>query len=142
MIMRFSEWVYRRPDYLTIKNHLQDHKKRMQNASSYEEFRSVWLDAKAEVEYMEYQEEIIYIRHLCGIDCEKALKEVELQNLEEPEVYSLRDECGIVAKNSQYREDLEKEFGEIVFQHLDNHKEGMNPDSLKLKSKELQLTAE
>ncbi len=36
----------------------------MQNAASFHMFRDTWLDIKKETEYMEFQEEIIYIRHL------------------------------------------------------------------------------
>ena len=88
--MRFSEWVYRRPDYLAIKRHLKDYTKRMQNASSYEELRGAWLDAKAEVEYMEYQEggsksylELLDIAHLSNPFLENTVSAVCCPIIEE-----------------------------------------------------------
>ena len=116
--MNFSEWPYKRPDYAAIKVRLNELKKRIQDASSYEELRSAWLEVKSEIEYMEYHEEIVYIRHLCGIDYEASVKEVEIQNVEEPEVYALRDECNLLVKNSCYANMLENEFGKQIFAHL------------------------
>lgn len=54
-------------------------------------FRDAWLDIKNETEYLEFQEQIIYIRHLCCIDYHYSLEEVEIQNREEPPIYALRD---------------------------------------------------
>ncbi len=59
---------------------------------------------------MEFQEEIVYIRHLCGIDCGYSLKDLEIQNKEEPELYALCDECNMIAATSEYRHELEQEF--------------------------------
>ena len=56
--MRFSQWAYERPDYAALKKRLNELKKRIQNAASYEELREAWLGVKTETEYMEYQEEI------------------------------------------------------------------------------------
>ncbi|MCH5272846.1 MAG: hypothetical protein J1E35_04170 [Lachnospiraceae bacterium] len=137
--MRFSEWLYERPDYAAIKNNLADYKKRLLNAFSYEELRDVWLAVKAEVEYMEYKEEIIYIRHLCGINYEESLKEVEIQNLQDPEIYELRDECDLIVRNSPYAEKIKDEFGEMVFWGINSGKPAKNSYSTRLQSKELQL---
>ena len=53
-----------------------EYKQRILDSSSYEDIRNAWLDMKREIDDMEYQEEIIYIRHLCGIDYEESLEEV------------------------------------------------------------------
>ena len=90
--MKFSKWNYVRPDFSQVKKRINDCKNNMQNAMTYQMFRDAWLDVKKEIEYMVYQEEIIYIRHLCGIDYQYSLEEVEIQNREEPSVYALRDE--------------------------------------------------
>lgn len=82
--MRFSEWIYKRPDYEKVKESMAEYKTRIGSASSYDEMRKVWLDMKHSIEYFEYQEEIVYIRHLCGIDYENSLEEVKIQNSEEP----------------------------------------------------------
>ncbi len=74
----------------------------MLRSVSYQSFRDECLDVKKEVEYMVYQEEIIYIRHLCGIDYQYSLEEVEIQNREEPSVYALRDECDRIETDSLY----------------------------------------
>ena len=66
--MKFSTWNYTRPDYSEVKKKINNFKDKMQNATSYQMLRDAWLDVKREIEYMEFQEEIIYIRHLCGID--------------------------------------------------------------------------
>ncbi len=75
--MQFSKWKYTRPDYSEVKKKINDCKNRMQNAASYQKFCDAWLDVKKEIEYMEFQEEIIYIRHLCGIDYEYSLEKLE-----------------------------------------------------------------
>ena len=137
--MKFSGWPYERPNYAAIKVRLKGLKERIQNASSYEELRSAWLEVKSEIEYMEYHEEIVYIRHLCGIDHEASLKEVEIQNVEEPEVYAHRDECNLLVKNSGYATMLENEFGKQIFAQVKDHSAANDEDSLKLQSEELQL---
>ena len=71
--MPFSQWTYERPNYESLKNRLKELKERIQDASSYEELRSAWLEVKCEIEYMDYQDEIVYIRHLCGIDYEESV---------------------------------------------------------------------
>ena len=60
----FSQWIYERPDYVAVKKRLKELKQRIQEASSYEEMRSAWLDVKSEIEYMDYQDEIVYVQHL------------------------------------------------------------------------------
>lgn len=97
--LKFSTWNYTRPDYSKVKKKINECKSKMQNAGSYQLFREVWLDVKKEMEYLEFQEEIIYIRHLCGIDYQYSLKEIEIQNKEEPSIYALRDECNRLAVN-------------------------------------------
>ena len=108
--MKFSEWSYTRPDYSEIKKKINNCKSKMQNAFSYQMFRDAWLDVKKEIEYMVFQEEIIYIRHLCGIDYQFSLEEVEIQNREEPPVYALCDP-GIVVN---WNRNLENRFLHIL----------------------------
>ena len=137
--MKFTEWGYTRPDYSEVKLKIDDCKNKMQNALSYQMFRNAWLDIKKEMEYMTFQEEIVYIRQLCGIDYQSSLKEVEIQNREDPPVYALRDECDRLAAASGYCNELEQEFGKQIFAHIDQHRAGMNPDSIRLQSEESTL---
>ena len=130
--MTFSQWIYERPDYESLKYRLKELKKRIQDASSYEDLRSAWLEAQCEIEYMDYQDEIVYIRHLCGIDYEESVKEVEIQNVEEPEVYALCDECNLLVKNSGYATMLENEFGKQIFAQVKDHSVASDVDSLRL----------
>ncbi|MDE6763667.1 MAG: hypothetical protein K2J73_08320 [Oscillospiraceae bacterium] len=62
-----------------------------------------------------------------------------MQNLNEPEIYAVRDECDLIVRNSPYAEEFEKEFGEMIFRRTGSLKPAKNPDSLRLKSEELQL---
>lgn len=137
--MKFSKWDYVRPDYSEVKKKINACKNNMQSAASYQAFRDAWLDVKKEIEYMVYQEEIIYIRHLCGIDYQYSLEEVEIQNREEPPVYALRDECDRIAAASGYRYELEQEFGKQIFAQIDQHRAPENSDSLRLQSEESEL---
>ena len=111
--MKFSSWDYTRPDYSDVKNKINACKDKMQNALSYPMFRDAWLDVK-KIEYMLFQEEIIYIRHLCGMDYQYSLEEVEIQNREEPSVYALRDECNRIAAVSKYHAELEQELQPFI----------------------------
>lgn len=111
----------------------------MQSAASYPMFRDAWLDIKKEIEYMLFQEEIIYIRHLCGFDYQYSLEEVEIQNREEPAVYALRDACDQLAAASKYREEMEREFGRQIFAQIDQHRAAESPDSMRLQSEESAL---
>ena len=136
---KFSTWNYTRPDYSEVKRKINDCKNKMLGAISYQTFRDAWLDVKKEIEYMEYQEEIIYIRHLCGIDYQYSLEEVEIQNKEEPSVYALRDECSRIAAAFGYRNELEQEFGKQIFVYVEEHRAAENPDSMRLRSEESAL---
>ena len=124
---KFSTWDYTRPDYPEVKRKIKECKDRMQDADSYQMFRDAWLDVKREIEYMVYQEEIIYIRHLCGIDYQYSLEEVDIQNREEPSVYALRDACNGIAAASGYRHGLEQEFGKQIFMYTDQNRAAENP---------------
>ncbi|MDE6387572.1 MAG: hypothetical protein K2L82_07180 [Lachnospiraceae bacterium] len=137
--MRFSAWDYTRPDYAEVKKKINDCKNLMQIATSYQMFRDAWLDVKKEIEYMVFQEEIIYIRHLCGIDYQYSLEEVEIQNKEEPALYALRDECNEIAAGSPYRSELEQEFGKQIFAYVDQHRTVGNSNSMRLQSEEATL---
>ena len=137
--MKFSEWIYTRPDYSEIREKINDCKSRMLNAVSYQMFRDAWLDMKKEIEYMVYQEEIIYIRHLCGIDYQYSLEEVEIQNREEPTLYALRDECNRIAAASAYRDELEQEYGKQIFENVEPQKQKKNADSIRLQAEESEL---
>ena len=121
--MKFSEWSYTRPDYAETAKKVSACKDRMQRADSYQMFRDAWLDMKKEIEYLEYQEEIIYIRHLCGIDYSYSLEEVEIQSREEPPIYALRDACNMLAAVSPYRQKLEQEFGFCAYRSDQGHRE-------------------
>ncbi len=137
--MKFSTWQYTRPDYSEIKKKIGYCKNRMHHATSYQMFRDAWLEVKKELEYMVFQEEIIYIRYLCGIDYQYSLEEVEIQDREEPPVYALRDECNKIAASSEYRSKLEQEFGTQVFVDIDQHRAAGNPDSMRLQAEESAL---
>lgn len=137
--MKFSKWYYTRPHYSEIKKKLKDCKNRMKTAMSYQMFRDIWLEAKREIEYMEFQEEIIYIRHLCGIDYQYSLGEIEIQNKEDPLLYALYDECNRIAATSQYRYELEQEFGKQIFEHMNQHSVTQNSDAIRLQSEESAL---
>lgn len=136
---KFSTWQYTRPDYAAVREKLNACKNRMLSAASYQMFRDAWLEVKREVDYMVYQEEIVYIRYLSGIDYQYSLEEVEIQNREEPSVYALRDACDEIAAGSLYRHELEQEYGKQIFAHMDQYRAAENPDSLRLQSEESAL---
>lgn len=136
---KFSKWSYTRPDYVGVMRKIIDCKSKMQSAGSYEAFRDAWLNMKKEIEYLEFQEEIIYIRHLCGIDYQYSLPEIEIQNKEDPKLYALRDECNRIAAVSSYRHDLEQEFGTQIFVYSDQNQTTGDSNSIVLESEELAL---
>lgn len=134
--MKFSEWEYTRPDYEEIRKRINGCKNKMHSAASYQMFCDAWLDVKKEIERMVYQEEIIYIRYLCGIDYQYSMEEVALQDREEPSVYALRDACDQLAASSEYRYELEREFGKQVLAQIDPHRAAVQSDSIRLQSEE------
>ena len=137
--MKFSQLGYERPDYVSVKNRLREHQAQIQGATSYEALRSAWLDAKNVFHYMEYHEMIAYIRYLCGIDYDQTLLEVKIQSAEDPEVYALRDECNLLARNSPYAALLEQAFGKQIFAQVKDRTATHEGDSLQIQSEELQL---
>lgn len=80
---KFYELNYSRPDYKQAKENLIKYKNEILNASSYEEIRKAWLSMKEDMQYLEYIEEIAYIRYLCGISYDFYKEEVRIQNIED-----------------------------------------------------------
>lgn len=51
----------------------------------------------------------------------------------------MRDECDRIAAVSEYRHELEQEFGKQIFVYIDSHRTVDNSDSLRLQSEEAAL---
>ena len=134
--------IYERPDYAAIAKRLGALNEQILAAASFEPLHAAWLAAKAEIEAMEYREEIVYVRHLCGLDYENSTEEVLLQSREDPAIYALRDRCNRNAMQSAFAPALSRLYGAQVFASLDEAIDRDSSDTLRLQTEESVLKTE
>lgn len=139
---KFSEFSYTRPDYKQEKENLLKYKNKILNATSYEDIRQSWLSMKEVMQYLEYIEEIAFIRYLCGMSDEFYKEEVRIQNLEDPQIVVLQNECDKLLLNSSYIEDFRLEFGDKIVNHISNNIMFSNTQTISLQADESQLRSE
>ncbi|QHQ62984.1 hypothetical protein Ana3638_21175 [Anaerocolumna sedimenticola] len=139
---KFSEFSYTRPDYKQVKENLLKYRYKILNATSYEDIRQSWLSMKEVMQYLEYIEEIAFIRYLCGMSDEFYKEEVRIQNIEDPQIVVLQNECDKLLLNSSYIDHFRLEFGDKIVNHLSNNVMLSNTQTVSLQAEESQLRSE
>lgn len=139
---KFYELNYSRPDYKQTKENLLKYKNEIFNASSYEDIRKAWLSMKEDMQYLEYIEEIAYIRYLCGVSYDFYKEEVRIQNVEDPQIAEIQNECDILLINSPYAKEFELEFGYMIVNQLRNNSMLLSANTISLRAEEFRLRTE
>ena len=65
---KFSDLIYKRPNYQSQKEKLLQYKKIMLQSWSYEEIRTSWLEMKDFMYRFDFFKVFAYIKYTCGID--------------------------------------------------------------------------
>lgn len=109
---KFSELSYETPHYEKEREDLINYKNEIMSASTYEEIRRVWFSMKESMQYVDYLEQLAYIRYLCGISNEFYKEEVRIQDIKYPQLAVLQKECDKVFLYSEYIDEFGLEFGD------------------------------
>jgi hypothetical protein len=139
---KFGEFEYTRPDYKQVKENLAKFKGRISGASSYEDIRQLWISMKESMQYLDYVEEIAYIRYLCGVTYDFYKEEVCNQDVEGPQIAALQNECDKLLLNSSYSKEFRQEFGDKIVDLLSNNIMLSDAETNSLKAEESRLRTE
>jgi hypothetical protein len=139
---KFFELNYARPDYKQEKENLIKFKNKIMGASSYEDIRKSWLSMKESMQYLDYVEEIAYIRYLCGTSYDLYNEEIRIQNMEGPQISELQNECDRLLLNSPFIKEFSLEYGDKIVNLLRNNTLLSDKLVISLKAEEARLRTE
>lgn len=139
---KFSELNYSRPKYKEEQKKLMKYKEEIYSASSYEEIRHLWLSMKESMQYVDYFEQYAYTCFLCGISFEFYKDEVNIQDIVDPQLTVLQNECDKLFLDSPFIKDFALEFGDKIVNHLKNSVLLSDKQTISLQAKESQLKTE
>lgn len=139
---KFYEFRYARPDYQQERENLIKFKNEILGALTYEDIRQTWLSMKEDMQYLNYVEEIAYIRYLCSISYDLNKEEVRIQNMEGPHIFELQSECDRLLLNSPFIKELSLEFGDMIVNLLRNNTLLSDQLVISLKAEEARLRTE
>lgn len=127
-VMDFKKLEYKRPDLDTVKKMYETYIEKLKEAKSFEEAKQVCIDFDAEGKHVDTQATIASIRHSIDTRDEFYEKEEEFWNSAEPELaeYGLRWTEALL--DSPFRNELAKEFGEIIFTNAEIAKKSFSPE--------------
>jgi hypothetical protein len=111
-MQKFSELKYISPNYEVEKAALLKFKEEMATASSYENFRDLWLSRKNADQYLDMLTDLAYIRFLTDTSDTFYKNTVHTDSIEEPQIRLLRKECDDVLLDSLYIDGIKAEFGD------------------------------
>lgn len=115
---KFAKLKYKCPDYEKEKASLLKSKENMATASSFEEFRDLWLSRKNKDQYLDMLTDLAYIRFLTDTSEPRYKNAVHIDSIEEPQMKLLRKECDDVILDSPYIEGIRAEFGDKIIQDM------------------------
>ncbi len=95
-----------------------------------------------DMQYLEYIEEIAYIRYLCGVSYDFYEEEVRIQNVEDPQIAAIQNECDTLLINSPYAKEFELEFGYMIVNQLRNNSMLLSANTISLRAEESRLRTE
>lgn len=141
-MQKFTELKYICPDYEKEKASLLNSKEGMANASSYEEFRDLWLSRKNKDEYLDMLTDLAHIRFLTDTSEPFYKNAVHTDSIEEPQIKLLRKECDDVLLDSPYIEEIRAEFGDKIIHDMRIRRSLSGEKALPLQLEENRLSIE
>ena len=139
---RFSEIEYSRPDTEEIKKSIRRLTEELKAASSYDEARDVFVRKDALMRHVESVSTLAQIRH--SIDTRDSFYDEELLfwNKVMPEIQEYLQEWTAAMLDSEFREALSEEFGEVIFLNAELELNSFDPSIIPLMQEENDLTME
>ena len=140
--MKFSQMPYNRPDPEKVKAELQQLTGRLRNAESYAEARTVFLEKEEKGKAVTTLGTLAYVRHL--IDTRDAFydQEIEFWDAFWPELEEYEQSWLNAMLESPYREDFEKEYGDLLFVNAEIDRKTFSPEIIGDMQKENELVTE
>ena len=137
--MKFSEMPYERPDIESVKEHMADLTKQLQQAKNYEQARALFMEADKLKRRVETQSTLAYIRH--SIDTRDTFydREVTFWNSAAPELEAYMQQWTQALLESSFRKEFTAEFGEIIFINAEIALKTFSPDIIPLIQQENDL---
>ena len=113
--MKFSEMPYKRPDVEEIKSGMLSLIDRLQKAESYEEARTVAIEADAFNEKFNTMGTIASIRHSIDTRDEFYDEEMKFWNATGPELQQYGQQWTMALLQSPFRKEFSEEYGDLMF---------------------------
>ena len=141
-MIKFSEIPYSRPDIEAIKKEMQTLTEEFRAASSYEETRDIFVRKDALERHIDSTATVASIRH--SIDTRDSFYDEEEQfwNRAFPELEEYMDQWTRALCESEYRDELAAEFGEVVFLNAELSLKCFDVSIIPLMQEENDLTTE
>ena len=113
--MKFSEMPYARPDVEEIKSGMLSLIDRLQKAESYEEAKTVFLEADAFVKESDTMATIASVRHSIDTRDEFYDEEMKFWNTTGPELQQYAQQWTMTLLQSPFRKEFSEEYGDLMF---------------------------
>lgn len=141
-MIKFSEMKYERPNIDSVKSELSRLSAELASASSYEKARELFIEKDKIDRHLYSANALVNIRH--SIDTRDIFydDENEFWDITNPELQEYMDEWTRVMLESEYRDELAAEFGDVVFINAELERRSFDPSIVPLLQEENRLSSE
>lgn len=137
--MKFSQMVYERPDFESIKLQLTALTERLAGAKSYEEAKAAFLEKDTLEKHLETLMTLAHIRHTINTEDEFYDGEMKVLNDAGPVLTEYLQKWNDVLLESAFRPKFEKEYGTLMFVNAEMEKKTFSPEIIPLLQEENEL---
>ena len=137
--MKFSQMVYERPDFESIKLQLTALTERLAGAKSYEEAKAAFLEKDTLEKHLETLMTLAHIRHTINTEDEFYDGEMKVLNDAGPVLTEYLQKWNDVLLESAFRPEFEKEYGTLMFVNAEMEKKTFSPENIPLLQEENEL---
>ncbi len=141
-MIKFSEMPYARPDIEEIKNEIRELTEAFAGAASYEEARKIYVDMDKLQRHVFTVETLASIRASIDTRDKYYEEEEKFWNMTVPELQGAIEPWTKEICSSEFREELAKEFGDVVFLNAELELKSFDPSIVPLLQKENELSTE
>ena len=126
--MKFSDMTYNRPDIEKIRNQADDIKNRFQNADTFEQADSAFLEWDKMTAHVDTMMSLAYTRNSIDTSDEFYEKEVEFIDEISPEFTEIQQSFSKLLVESTFRHKLEKKYGKLLFKNAEIFLKAFSPE--------------
>ena len=141
-MLKFSEMPYERPDTDKLKAQISEITKKLEEASSYEEARSAFLEYEKQSKHVETLGTLAHIRHSIDTRDKFYNEEATFWNNATPELQEYIQLWTMAMLKSEFRPQFEEEFGELMFIDAEMQLKTFSPEIIPELQQENLLTQE